>query len=102
MKARKTVLGILISTFLFVAIHDFIIGYIDPDTQVELYMHKIEQVPLCESSSLHEHVHNTMMTTVEYIESTLDHHTKKIYLTFEEINQYIFFNYNRLDRPPIV
>lgn len=62
MKARKRILSILLSAFVFMAMHDFIIAHVDSDTQAELYMHKVENVPLCDASVLHELIHMTLMS----------------------------------------
>jgi hypothetical protein len=102
MKIRRRVLGLLLTAFMFIVVHDFVIMDIDPDTQVELYMHKIDSSTLCESSNLHEHVHISMESIFNSNELNRYRFDAKSSLYFEEINPYIFFNYDRLDRPPIV
>ncbi len=61
MKTRKYILKILLSAFVFIALHDFVIGYLDADTQVEIYVNKIEKIHLCKASVLHEHIHQSIM-----------------------------------------
>ncbi len=64
MKAKKHILKVLLSAFLFIVVHDFVLGYIDTDTQTNLYMQKIEEVALCcDTSLLHELIHQALMST---------------------------------------
>jgi len=101
MKIRRGILTLLLNAFVFIAMHDYIIAHIDPDTQVELYMQEIDNTPLCDSSNLHEHVHSSMMTILELLQDSSYIYDNRLALYFEELNPYIFFNYDRLDRPPI-
>lgn len=61
MKAKKKILAMLLSVFVFMAMHDFIIGYIDTDTQAEVYIHNVENVSVCQASVFHEHIHQVLM-----------------------------------------
>jgi hypothetical protein len=101
MKIKKQILGLLLSAFVFITFHDFIIGYIDADTQSELYLSKIEKVPLCESSTLHELIHHSLMTTLfenrdcPYFDNINSSHF------IDAFSYYHFLNYHKLFRPPI-
>jgi hypothetical protein len=101
MKLKRRILGLLLSAFIFIIIHDFVIGWIDSDTQAELTTYEIQQISLCESSIVHENIHNSLMTTVDviYAYNTLSYIKLSTY--HNEVNLYSFFTQNRLYRPPI-
>ncbi len=63
MKTKKYILRALLSAFLFIVVHDFVLGYIDSDTQANIYMKKIDKVALCDATVLHELIHQALMST---------------------------------------
>ncbi len=102
MKAKKQILGLLLSAFIFMAMHDFIIGYIDPDTQTELYMHQVKNQLLCEASVLHELIHQVLMT-IEQISSPDIYFTYNKTWSYSDIdNTFSSLLKHRLYRPPII
>ncbi|HIP59558.1 MAG TPA: hypothetical protein EYH01_03920 [Campylobacterales bacterium] len=101
MKARKQILGLLLSAFVFIVMHDFIMVHIDPETQTELYMHKIENVALCETSTLHELIHQALMSTVQLFYSDTSIVSSKTWVSYEIDNTFSSRLKHKLYRPPI-
>jgi hypothetical protein len=101
MKIRKQILTLLLSAFVFIVMHDFIIVKIDSDTQTELYMHKIENVTLCETSVLHELIHMSLIY-VDQLSSSVNYMIDVKTLAFFEIDKTFSSHLRyRLYRPPI-
>lgn len=102
MKFKKQILSILISTFVFMAMHDFIIGHIDTDTQAELYIHNMQNTPMCESSVLHEMIHMTLIG-INQIRPFFDYSLSNTSLINDDIlDRFISGLPCKLYRPPIV
>lgn len=101
MKAKKQILGLLLSVFVFMAMHDFIIYQIDSDTQTELYMHKIENIALCEASALHELIHQTLMNTILLLCSDTYIAYPKTWIFYDTDNTFSSILQQTLYRPPI-
>lgn len=101
MKVRKQILRLLLSAFIFVTVHDFVIGYVDADTQVDLYMHQAQQAPLCSASVIHELIHMSLIS----IESSCDISSylisEKTWVQTRKDNVFSSLFQHRLDRPPI-
>ncbi len=101
MKTKKYILRALLSAFLFIVVHDFVLGYIDSDTQTTIYMKKIENTALCDVSVLHELIHQALMSTdkisslQEYEQYSKTWVSYDIDDTFSSILKYIHL------RPPI-
>ena len=102
MKARKQILTLLLSAFVFIVMHDFIIVKIDPDTQAELYMHKVENIVLCETSVLHELIHQALMNVSQSSSSNIYMTYNKTWSYFDIDNTFSSLLKHRLYRPPIV
>ncbi len=102
MKTKKLILKLLLSIFVAMAMHDLIVGYIDSDTQTELYMHKIEKIALCDASVLHELIHQVLMNT-DHSNSTLIHELHiKNWVSYDVSNIFSSLLQYKLYRPPIV
>ena len=102
MKLKRWILTLLLSAFIFVVMHDFVMNKIDPSTQTELTFSKIEQVPLCDVSSLHELLHASMMVTPCKYEEKSYHDSLKM-SHYTEPKTLIFSTHlHSLFRPPIV
>ncbi len=57
---KKFILTLLLSAFVFIVVHDYIIGQIDNDTQTELVFLEsghIDTDMMCDVSKLHHHLH---------------------------------------------
>ncbi len=60
---KKTVLSFLLGVFVFVALHDYVIGYIDESTQMELLIIDSQRVSadtVCSSSLAHYNLHEIL------------------------------------------
>ena len=102
MKIKKWVLILLLTSFVFVVMHDFVMNKIDPSTQTELTFSQIEQVPLCDVSSLHELLHASMMVAPCPCEDQGYHDSSNI-APYIEPKSVISSRYlHSLFRPPIV
>ncbi len=59
---KKFLLTLLLSVFVFVSVHDYIIVAIDQDTQSELYLYESGQiVVVCDVTQTHEALHDALM-----------------------------------------
>jgi len=59
---KKFVLTLLLSAFVFVSVHDYIIVSIDQDTQSELYLHDSGQISeVCDVTETHQALHDALM-----------------------------------------
>jgi hypothetical protein len=61
MKKKRWILSLLLSAFMLVAFHDFVIQYYDADTQVELSLKQTHGQTVCDMSNIHEQIHHSMM-----------------------------------------
>lgn len=102
MKIKKWILKLLLSAFVFIVVHDFVMNQIDADTQTEIALYKMDKIPLCDASSLHELLHASMMVTPCRCDVKSYHDSYKTHL-YKEPKSPIFSTYiNSLFRPPIV
>ncbi len=102
MKARKLILRFLLGAFVFMAMHDFIVDYIDSDTQTELYMKNIDNnTILCETSQLHELIHQTLLEFIYSSNLSINPLSKHISLYQDRNDIYSFLLGHKLYRPPI-
>ena len=101
MKAKKQILRVLLSAFLFIVVHDFVLGYINPDTQASISKNKIENITLCDASVLHELIHQALMST-DKISSVFDYEQyAKTWVSYDVDNTFSsLLKYIHL-RPPI-
>ncbi len=68
---KKFLLTLLLSAFVFVSVHDYIIVAIDQDTQSELYLYESGQIAaICDVTETHEALHEALMA-VDIIFTTL-------------------------------
>ncbi len=59
---KKFLLTLLLSAFVFVSVHDYIIVAIDQDTQSELYLYESGQIEaVCDVTKTHEALHEALM-----------------------------------------
>ena len=59
---KKFVLSLLLSAFVFVSVHDYIIVAIDQDTQSELYLYASGQIDdVCDVTKTHEALHEALL-----------------------------------------
>ncbi len=68
---KKFVLTLLLSAFVFICVHDYIIETIDQDTQSELYLYDAGQISsVCDITQTHEVLHDTLIA-IDVIHSPL-------------------------------
>lgn len=59
---KKFVLTFLLSAFVFVSVHDYIVVHIDHDTQSELYLYESGQITeVCDTTEKHQALHDSLM-----------------------------------------
>ncbi len=59
---KKFVLTLLLSAFVFISVHDYIIESIDQDTQSELYLYDLGAVEaVCDITKTHEVLHDILL-----------------------------------------
>ncbi len=59
---KKFILSLLLSAFVFVSVHDYIIESIDHDTQSELYLYESGQIDaVCDVTKTHEILHESLI-----------------------------------------
>ncbi len=101
MKTRKNILKVLLIAFVFVALHDFIMVYIDSDTQVELCLKKVKKIDLCNTSVIHELVHQSLVNIDQAPHILYDVHTK-LWISYDINDILSSLQQHKLYRPPIV
>lgn len=77
---KKFILTLLLSAFVFVSVHDYIIVSVDHDTQSELYLHESGQISeVCDSTEIHQILHASLIAidTLFYAQSS----DKELYIT---------------------
>ncbi len=100
MKFRTLIMSLLISAFVFIAFHDYVVGYYDSDTQVELSYAHVSKQPLCNASTVHEIIHHSMVFYEDAV--SLLPSTALIHLPyFLEPSQPLKPLQQTIDRPPI-
>lgn len=102
MKIKRWILTLLLSAFVFIVVHDFVMNQVDPDTQTELVLYSAEQTPLCDTSSLHELLHASMMVTPCRYEDKGYHDSLKMSHYTEPKTLIFSIHLHSLFRPPIV
>jgi len=102
MKIKKWILKLLLSAFVFIVVHDFVMNQVDPETQVELTLYKMEHIPLCDASSLHELLHASMIAIPCRCDAKGYHDSYKTHLYTEPKKPIFSTHLNSLFRPPIV
>ena len=59
---KKLILTLLLSAFVFVSVHDYIIVAVDHDTQSELYLHESGQISeVCQATEMHQMLHASLI-----------------------------------------
>ncbi len=99
---RKFILSLLLSAFVFISLHDYIIETIDQDTQRELYLYESGQVSdVCDVTQAHQTLHDSTMAinTITYNASSAKSsytlaHTRNSFVPLAPSNTIYF--------PPIV
>ncbi len=73
---KKFVLTLLLSAFVFLSVHDYIIVTIDQDTQSELYLYESGQIATVDKATqAHEALHDAL-TAIDVIYAPLfSHHS---------------------------
>ena len=56
-KFKKFVLSVLLFAFTFFVVHDYVINFVDTDTQCELYQFQNDKASLDLPSKIHSHIH---------------------------------------------
>ena len=101
MKFRSLTISLLLSAFVFVAFHDYVVGYYDSDTQIELSFSHVTEEPLCTATTVHEIIHHSMVFCEN--EASLMPSTAMLRLPyFMEPSQPLKTLQQNIDRPPIV
>jgi hypothetical protein len=101
---KNYILGFLLSVFVFITVHDYIIAVEDYDTQTELIMEASGQLDfeqMCKISQIHDCLHEMLIAA--NIEETL-HFSKTMIKTQKPLfhnHFYIDFFPGNLYRPPI-
>ena len=101
---KKFVLKILISAFVFIVVHDYVIAYFDSDTQSELILAKkseISDIYMCDLSKTHQYLHESLICINPCHNLTIkDIHLKKdIFPSVLTILAYDLIN--QIYKPPI-
>ncbi|MEA3523417.1 MAG: hypothetical protein U9R50_10605 [Campylobacterota bacterium] len=100
MKTKRMIFSLLLSAFLFVAFHDFVVQHFDSDTQLELaYVHGHNE-SICEVSTLHEIIHSMMLCTDNHSFITASSTPFSPYLL--KTSQHVKKIQQNIYRPPIV
>ncbi len=101
MRMRKNILKVLLIAFVFVAMHDFIMVYVDSDTQVELCLKKVEKIDLCNTSVIHELVHQSLVNIDQAPPISYYEHLK-LWVSYETDDSLSSLLQYKIYRPPIV
>ena len=98
MPFKKYILASLFIAFGFFIAHDFIIVDMDADTQSELCMNELYQIPLDIPSSMHEVIHFSMLAINDVASSTKTE--LEAFIPFEEVQLFSTTSYRSIDHPP--
>ncbi len=100
MKFRSLIISLLLSAFVFIAFHDYVVGYYDNDTQIELSLSHMTDQPLCAATTVHEIIHHSMVFCEN--ETSLIPSAAMLHLPyFTEPSQLLKPLKQAIDRPPI-
>ncbi len=101
---KTYILGILLSAFVFITVHDFVITYFDNDTQSELIMKAqgdIDAEQMCDISLVHESLHEMVLATDLVVECGVETMLIPENISSSYTLPYIGEVFQSLYRPPI-
>ena len=101
---KTFVLTLLLSAFVFIVVHDYVISHVDNDTQTELvYLESghIDTEMLCDISKLHHHLHESFIGTAYFGEFLLNDTVCKTFVQNYTPTFTPFDLSHTLYRPPI-
>ena len=100
MTFKSLIMSLLLSAFVSIAFHDYLVGYYHGDTQIENALSHMSEQPLCTASTVHEIIHHSMVfcaTETSVMPSTPMRHLPY----FTKPSQRLQSLQKSIDRPPI-
>ncbi len=101
---KRYILAVLLNAFVFITVHDFVLNSIDSDTQQELLLlenNELSQNGICDTSKLHHHLHESLISCQMQNEDIMNDTVCKTYVNSYKSRIIPDFTPLSLYRPPI-